>query len=142
MRCLYKLTLNYVLVVRKAEEADLPPWLIGKMVFNNVMSAVGGVVPVVGDIVIAVYKANSRNARGVFTRQRRRVSQIAGGGGRGNKWKNRGKHKWCFAKGHGAGQARSRHGEWTKFLFVPVVEGGRRRQLDQTANKDDSLKFS
>ncbi|KAF8434117.1 hypothetical protein L210DRAFT_3554086 [Boletus edulis BED1] len=54
--------LNYVLVIRKAEQADLPPWLIGKMVFNNVVSAVGGVVPVVGDIVIAVYKANSRNA--------------------------------------------------------------------------------
>lgn len=49
-------------MVRKAREADLPPWLIGKMLFNNTVSAVGGIIPVVGDVVIAVYKANSRNA--------------------------------------------------------------------------------
>lgn len=55
-------TLNYVLVIRKAREADLPPWLIGKMLFNNAVSAFSGIVPVVGDIVVAVYKANSRNA--------------------------------------------------------------------------------
>lgn len=54
--------LNYVLVVRKARQADLPPWLIGKMLFNNAISAFSGVVPVVGDVVVAVYKANSRNA--------------------------------------------------------------------------------
>ncbi|KAG8213448.1 hypothetical protein J3R82DRAFT_11964 [Butyriboletus roseoflavus] len=55
-------TLNYVLVVRKAREADLPPWLTGKMLFNNAVSALSGLVPAVGDVVIAVYKANSRNA--------------------------------------------------------------------------------
>lgn len=54
--------LNYVLVVRKAREADLPPWLIGKMLFNNAVSGLSGIVPVAGDIVVAVYKANSRNA--------------------------------------------------------------------------------
>lgn len=54
--------LNYVLVVRKARKADLPPWLLGKMLFNNTVSALGGVVPIVGDVVIAFYKANSRNA--------------------------------------------------------------------------------
>lgn len=54
--------LNYVLVVRKARQADLPSWLVGKMLFNNAVSAVGGIVPIVGDVVIAVYKANSRNA--------------------------------------------------------------------------------
>ncbi|KAF8557093.1 hypothetical protein OG21DRAFT_1505713, partial [Imleria badia] len=54
--------LNYVLVIRKAREADLPPWLVGKMLFNNVVSAIGGIVPAAGDVFIAVYKANSRNA--------------------------------------------------------------------------------
>lgn len=32
------------------------------MLFNNTVSAIGGIIPVVGDVVIAVYKANSRNA--------------------------------------------------------------------------------
>jgi hypothetical protein len=54
--------LNYILVVRKARQADLPPWLTGKMLFNNAVSAIGGIFPVAGDVVIAVYKANSRNA--------------------------------------------------------------------------------
>ncbi|KAH0832880.1 hypothetical protein J3R83DRAFT_11832 [Lanmaoa asiatica] len=54
--------LNYVLVVRKAREADLPPWLIGRMLFNNAVSAFSGIVPIVGDVVVAMYKANSRNA--------------------------------------------------------------------------------
>lgn len=49
-------------MVRKAREADLPPWLIGRMMFNNAVSAFSGVVPVVGDVIVAVYKANSRNA--------------------------------------------------------------------------------
>lgn len=54
--------LNYVLVLRKARQADLPSWLVSKMLFNNAVSAIGGIVPIVGDVVIAVYKANSRNA--------------------------------------------------------------------------------
>ena len=32
------------------------------MLFNNTMSACSGIIPVVGDIIVAVYKANSRNA--------------------------------------------------------------------------------
>ena len=55
-------TLNHLLMVRKAREADLPPWLIGRMMFNNAVSVIGGLVPVVGDVVVAAYKANSRNA--------------------------------------------------------------------------------
>ncbi|KAK7690994.1 hypothetical protein QCA50_006097 [Cerrena zonata] len=54
--------LNYLLVVRKARQAELPDWLIHKMLFNNAVSAAVGFVPLVGDIVLAVYKANSRNA--------------------------------------------------------------------------------
>lgn len=54
--------LNYGLVVRKARQSDIPPWLLRHMLFNNAVSAGVGFVPVVGDLVLAVYKANSRNA--------------------------------------------------------------------------------
>ncbi|KAI0090267.1 hypothetical protein BDY19DRAFT_887897 [Irpex rosettiformis] len=55
-------TLNYVLIVRKARQAELPSWLISKMLANNAVSAAVGFVPIVGDIVLAAFKANSRNA--------------------------------------------------------------------------------
>ncbi|GBE88566.1 hypothetical protein SCP_1303830 [Sparassis crispa] len=55
-------TLNYVLVVRQARQADIPNWLLRRMLLNNAVSAAIGFVPVVGDIVLAVFKANSRNA--------------------------------------------------------------------------------
>ncbi|KAH7341331.1 hypothetical protein B0J17DRAFT_646136 [Rhizoctonia solani] len=54
--------LNYFLVVRKARQAEIPPWLLRKMLANNVVSAGVGLIPLVGDIVLAVYKANSRNS--------------------------------------------------------------------------------
>ncbi|EGO24851.1 hypothetical protein SERLADRAFT_468764 [Serpula lacrymans var. lacrymans S7.9] len=55
-------SLNYILVVRKARQADLPAWLVRRMLLNNAVSAISGLVPVVGDVVLAMYKANSRNA--------------------------------------------------------------------------------
>ncbi|KIK67823.1 hypothetical protein GYMLUDRAFT_36602 [Collybiopsis luxurians FD-317 M1] len=55
-------SLNYLLVVRKARQADLPPWLVRRMLFNNAVAAVVGFVPVAGDIVMAAFKTNSRNA--------------------------------------------------------------------------------
>lgn len=55
-------SLNYLLVVRKARQADLPPWLVRRMLMNNAVSVAVGFVPLVGDVVLAVYKANSRNA--------------------------------------------------------------------------------
>jgi hypothetical protein len=54
--------LNYLLVVRKARQAELPSWLVRRMLVNNSISALAGLIPVAGDIVLAVYKANSRNA--------------------------------------------------------------------------------
>ncbi|KAG1729846.1 uncharacterized protein EDB91DRAFT_1059800 [Suillus paluster] len=54
--------LNYYLVVRKARQAELPAWLVQRMLLNNAVSALSGLVPVAGDIVMAVFKANSRNA--------------------------------------------------------------------------------
>ncbi|KAF9532665.1 hypothetical protein CPB83DRAFT_807107 [Crepidotus variabilis] len=54
--------LNYRLVVHKARKADIPPWLLKRMLFNNAVSAGVSLVPIVGDVVLAMYKANSRNA--------------------------------------------------------------------------------
>ncbi|KAB5591506.1 hypothetical protein CTheo_5063 [Ceratobasidium theobromae] len=55
-------TLNYFLVVRKARQAEIPGWLLQKMLVNNAISAGVGFIPVVGDVVLAAFKANSRNA--------------------------------------------------------------------------------
>ncbi|KAG9095372.1 hypothetical protein FRC06_009858 [Ceratobasidium sp. 370] len=55
-------SLNYFLVVRKARQAEIPGWLLRKMLANNVVSAAVGFVPFVGDVILASYKANSRNA--------------------------------------------------------------------------------
>ncbi|RDX57329.1 hypothetical protein OH76DRAFT_1395122 [Lentinus brumalis] len=54
--------LNYLLVVRKAKQAEIPGWLLRQMLLNNAISAVVGFVPFIGDVVLAMYKANSRNA--------------------------------------------------------------------------------
>lgn len=57
-------TLNYTLVLRPSKhDLDLPDWLVRKMVFNNVVSAGVGLIPIAGDIVLAMWKANSRNAK-------------------------------------------------------------------------------
>jgi hypothetical protein len=55
-------SLNYFLVVRKARGADLPQWLVRRMMMNNAVSLAVSFVPFVGDVVLAVFKANSRNA--------------------------------------------------------------------------------
>jgi hypothetical protein len=54
--------LSYMLVVRKARQAELPPWLVRRMIMNTSISALAGLIPLAGDVVIAVFKANSRNA--------------------------------------------------------------------------------
>lgn len=56
------LSLNYLLVVRKARQADIPSWLLRQMLLNNIISAGVGFIPFIGDIILAIYKANSRNA--------------------------------------------------------------------------------
>ncbi|KAJ7057072.1 hypothetical protein C8F01DRAFT_1220764 [Mycena amicta] len=55
-------SLNYLLVVRKARKADLPSWLVRRMLANNAASALMGLVPFAGDVALAAFKANSRNA--------------------------------------------------------------------------------
>ncbi|KAK0470189.1 uncharacterized protein EV420DRAFT_1498866 [Desarmillaria tabescens] len=54
--------LNYLLVVRKARQAEIPSWLLQRMLVNNAVSATVGFVPLVGDVLLAIWKANSRNA--------------------------------------------------------------------------------
>ncbi|KAI0714262.1 hypothetical protein C8T65DRAFT_644462 [Cerioporus squamosus] len=54
--------LNYLLVVRKAKQAEIPGWLLRQMLLNNAVSAAVGLVPFIGDVILAMYKANSRNA--------------------------------------------------------------------------------
>jgi hypothetical protein len=54
--------LNYTLVVRPAKQAEIPDWLVKKMLANNGVSAAVGFIPLVGDILLGVWKANSRNA--------------------------------------------------------------------------------
>lgn len=54
--------LNYTLVLRKAQKAEIPDWLVRKMLANNLISAGVGLVPIVGDVILAQWKANSRNA--------------------------------------------------------------------------------
>ncbi len=40
----------------------IPGWLLRQMLMNNAVSAAVGFVPFAGDIVLAMFKANSRNA--------------------------------------------------------------------------------
>lgn len=54
--------LGYTLVIRKAKQADIPPWLYNRMVGNQAIATAVGFVPVVGDVVIAIFKTNFRNA--------------------------------------------------------------------------------
>ncbi|KAG8948024.1 hypothetical protein FRC04_010066 [Tulasnella sp. 424] len=54
--------LNYYLVLRVCRKADLPPWLVRQMLFNNSVSIAVGFVPLAGDVILAIWKANSRNA--------------------------------------------------------------------------------
>jgi hypothetical protein len=55
-------SLNYLLVVRKAQKADIPAWLVRRMLANNAASALMGLIPFAGDVALAAFKANSRNA--------------------------------------------------------------------------------
>jgi hypothetical protein len=41
---------------------SLPPWLSNRMLGNQAIATVIGIVPVVGDVAIAIFKTNWRNA--------------------------------------------------------------------------------
>lgn len=50
------------MIIRKSKQAELPPTLLSKMIFNLVVGTCLGVIPLLGDICLATWKANSRNA--------------------------------------------------------------------------------
>ncbi|OCF54629.1 hypothetical protein L486_07761 [Kwoniella mangroviensis CBS 10435] len=54
--------LNYFLIVRPSKKLDVPQSLLSKMLVNNAISAGLGFIPIAGDIFLAAWKANSRNA--------------------------------------------------------------------------------
>jgi len=59
------LILSYLLIIQKVRqlEIDVPPLVVRKMVMNTLIgTGVGIVFPLVGDVFMAVYKPNSRNA--------------------------------------------------------------------------------
>jgi hypothetical protein len=56
------IALAYVLVVRKARHAEIPSWLLRKILLNNAISGAAGLVPFAGDVFVGAFKANSRNA--------------------------------------------------------------------------------
>ncbi|KAI0036973.1 hypothetical protein K488DRAFT_75557 [Vararia minispora EC-137] len=64
--------LGYFLVIRKARQAGIPPWLVQRMLVNLALATSVGLVPFVGDILLAIWRANSRNAALLeeFLRQR------------------------------------------------------------------------
>lgn len=41
---------------------SLPDWLVRRMLFNNALSGAISFIPFVGDVLLAIVKANSRNA--------------------------------------------------------------------------------
>lgn len=41
---------------------SIPDWLVRKMMVNNAVSTGMGFVPLVGDVMLATFKTNSRNA--------------------------------------------------------------------------------
>ena len=50
------------MVVRAASEVDLPNAIKSKMMFNVILDFLVGLVPILGDLADAAYKANTRNA--------------------------------------------------------------------------------
>lgn len=56
------LLLNQALIVNKAKQLEgIPDSLVQHMVMNNAVSTGVGFIPIVGDFIIAAWKANSRN---------------------------------------------------------------------------------
>ncbi|GAA6011070.1 hypothetical protein JCM10207_005485 [Rhodosporidiobolus poonsookiae] len=72
--------LGYMLVLRKCKEAELPFTLAQRMTFNQTVGLGIGLIPLVGDIAMAVWKANSRNAALLEDFLIRRAAKSAAGG--------------------------------------------------------------
>ncbi|GAA5974596.1 hypothetical protein JCM11641_007017 [Rhodosporidiobolus odoratus] len=71
--------LGYMLVLRKCKEAEIPFTLAQRMTFNQSVGLGLGLVPLVGDLCLAVWKANSRNAALLEDFLIRRAAKAAAG---------------------------------------------------------------
>jgi len=58
---LLNLFLNYWLIVAQAQKAELPHWLAAEMLTNQVITCGCGMIPILGDLVVAIFGCNSRN---------------------------------------------------------------------------------
>jgi len=74
--------LGYLLVVRQASKAKLPKALTRRMILNLAISAAIGIVPILGDVLLASYRANVRNARLLENFLRLRGERLTKGGAR------------------------------------------------------------
>ena len=57
-----RLPLARMLCIAHHMASRIPGWLLRKMLMNNAVSAAVGFIPIAGDVVLAAFKANSRNA--------------------------------------------------------------------------------
>ncbi|KAF9652357.1 hypothetical protein BDM02DRAFT_3109373 [Thelephora ganbajun] len=55
------LFLNYWLIAAQAQKAELPDWLATEMLTNQVITCGCGMVPILGDLVVAIFACSSRN---------------------------------------------------------------------------------
>lgn len=53
--------LNYRWIFAQAQKAELPEWLEKQMLFNQVFACLCGTVPIIGDLVVAIFGCNARN---------------------------------------------------------------------------------
>ena len=101
----------------RARQADLPSWPIGKMTFKNTVSALGGLVPALGDVFITAYTASSRNAM-LFEEFLRITSRVA----KPSRVVFRKRVESVYIKS----ETRSWDGNWAK-LYVVLVPGEKKQ---------------
>ncbi|CAD6585355.1 MAG: hypothetical protein CYPHOPRED_003060 [Cyphobasidiales sp. Tagirdzhanova-0007] len=72
--------LGYTLVIKQAKKADIPDNLLTKMQLNTLLATGIGMIPLIGDIIMATFKPNSRNAMlfEEFLVERVRLNESAG----------------------------------------------------------------
>ncbi|KAL5526165.1 hypothetical protein ACEPAG_7503 [Sanghuangporus baumii] len=121
--------LNYTLVIRKAKQAEIPDWLLHRMLLHNAFSAGVGLVPLVGDVAVAAFKANSRNA--VLLEEFLRI--------RGEEFLKNPK-----AQAEGSGEGHGKHGENRKGKSMPkedleTVKPGAGMHQDDDAGKKSKI---
>lgn len=54
--------LSYYLVIKPARNCNLPPLLVQRMLLNQILATSVGLIPIIGDLIVAIWKVNSRNA--------------------------------------------------------------------------------